>query len=100
MLQQGVPADQIDAYITAKQKAKPESKDISVMEDNWNAVQVYSRCLWQIQLGTMGGVCYIGIETSEIVSVANALKIEVNEDLLDCIRILQNAAQRVYNAKT
>jgi hypothetical protein len=98
-MSRGVPADAIDDYIAAKRKQRADAKPVEVWEVNWNCVEVYRRCMWEIELGSMGGVCYKGIKASEMKCVARILGIALDAETLDGIREMQGAAATVYNAK-
>lgn len=95
----GIPEGQIAEYVAARLKVIGKEKELGVYEENWNSVEVYRRCNWQVQLGGMGGACYTGIAAIEIETVARILGIAVDIELLDCVRCIEGAAAKVLNAK-
>jgi len=89
-----MPVDAIEQYI--KLHGRTAEVTQSVLEENWNAVQVYKRCQWNIEAG-MAGLVYTGIDGREIESVARGLRVEFDTDLIDCIRFMEQETAKILN---
>lgn len=67
---------------------------IEILECNWPILFVWSRCSPTI---TMSGTC--GVEAREVEAVARACDLKFTIDLLDDVRIMAAAADKVRNGR-
>lgn len=73
-------------------------EDKPVVVESWNmlAVRCFSRCGLKVQVG-MAGAHYMGVEAIEVESVARALRLDYNEDLLWAVQVMAGAASEGHN---
>jgi hypothetical protein len=82
--------------MASKRQLARATSTLDVLTPNWKAVQVFQRCQWEIGF-SMAGMHWLGIRTTEIRASAQALKYRLTRNLLDRVRVMQHAAERVLN---
>ncbi|MGK2926108.1 MAG: hypothetical protein ACSLE2_10845 [Lysobacterales bacterium] len=92
-----------DEYIDNKRTfiraaAERNVDELVLWPDLVDSYSVFTRCRWQV-VATMAGVFWNGIAAPEIESVAAALAIVYNGELLDDLRLMESAASEVLNKR-
>jgi hypothetical protein len=96
----GMSPEQIEAYRASRVERQTETAAIDVLFDNWDAVQVFQRCGWQMLAPGMGKPVYVGISALEIQAVARALRVRLDEELLDAVRLIAATVREVWNRRS
>lgn len=79
-----------------------EAQTVRVFPENAEAVKVYSRCQWSVEVAGMSGqAIYTGITAQEIEAACRLLRIPAGrwEEVSQGVRIMANAAGPVLNKK-
>jgi hypothetical protein len=90
-------AEQVEAYRVNKAE-RAEADTVEVLAANWDAVQVFQRCGWQVvSVGMAGQPIYVGVQAQEVQTVARALRVRLTEELLDDVRAIAATVREVWN---
>jgi hypothetical protein len=90
-------AEQVEAYRVNKAE-RAEADTVEVLAANWDAVQVFQRCGWQVvSAGMTGQPIYVGVLAQEIQAVTRALRVRFSDELLDDVRAIAAAVREVWN---
>ena len=92
----GVASGDIEAHLERTGYGK-DADVFELWEEHVNALTTFHRCQMTVVACADGRLGYLGIAAREIESVALALRIEFNVDLIDEVQTIAQAAAAVLN---
>lgn len=90
----GAPAEMLEAQEDAE-----ESGDFEVLEENWDAVLIFSKLTSQWNCVAGASIVYLGLNYQSVDFLFRTYQVKKRSKVMDELQIMESAAKQILNKK-